>query len=210
MDLTKVVKMLGPTLPPRVAERLMAPGEIIAVPQSEWRMVVTPRLALEAAASRAHELGLEPIILGDSIEGESATIGAQMAAVARARVERPTVLLSGGETTVTFADVQPARGGPNTEFLLSLVNALDGRPNIWALAADTDGEDGASRAAGAFAAPDTILRARAAGLDPLASVLSHDCAALFATLGDLLETGPTRTNVNDFRAILVLPERETT
>ncbi|HWI86841.1 MAG TPA: DUF4147 domain-containing protein, partial [Sphingomonas sp.] len=206
IDLADVVRLLGPALPRNVIARLMKPGESVAIDESDFRLIVTPRMTLDAAAQRARDLGLEPVVLGDSIEGESAAVGAEMAATARKMIDRPTILLSGGETTVTLAGATSGRGGPNTEFALSLVNALDGYPGIWALSADTDGQDGASSAAGAFAAPDTIARARAAGLDPAASLAAHDSGTLFAALGDLLETGPTRTNVNDFRAILIIPE----
>jgi hydroxypyruvate reductase len=122
-------------------------------------------------------------------------------------VTRPTVLLSGGETTVTLGPGKPGRGGRNTEFLLALSLALDGARGVWALAADTDGEDGASGgAAGALMGPDTLSRARTLSLRPVASLDAHDSGGFFEALGDLLITGPTRTNVNDFRAILVLPE----
>jgi hydroxypyruvate reductase len=118
------------------------------------------------------------------------------------------VVLSGGETTVTLGRRKPGRGGRNTEFCLSLALGLQGAPGVWALAGDTDGEDGANLgAAGAIIAPDTLSRGRAAGLMPGASLEAHDSGGFFATIDDLLVTGPTRTNVNDFRAILVAPPR---
>ncbi|WP_443027252.1 MOFRL family protein [Sphingomonas sp. LR60] len=151
-------------------------------------------------------MGLSPVMLGDDLEGESHALGAEMARLALAGVAVPTVFLSGGETTVTLAGSACGRGGRNTEFALSLACALGGQAGIWALAADTDGEDGASRAAGALIAPDTIARAAMAALDAHAFLAAHDSATLFDTLDDLLLTGPTRTNVNDFRAVLVLPQ----
>jgi hydroxypyruvate reductase len=115
----------------------------------------------------------------------------------------PCVLLSGGETTVTIGRNGAGRGGRNTEFLLSLAVALDGAPGIWAAAGDTDGIDGTEDAAGAIIAPDTLARARAAGIDPAACLAAHDSYSLFAATGDLIRTGPTLTNVNDLRAILI-------
>ncbi|MGH6718621.1 MAG: MOFRL family protein, partial [Alphaproteobacteria bacterium] len=115
----------------------------------------------------------------------------------------PCVLLSGGETTVTVGAGPGGLGGRNSEFALGCALALDGHPGIYALACDTDGIDGASQAAGAIVAPDTLARARAKGRDPRADLARHDSGGLFADLGDTVVTGPTRTNVNDFRAILV-------
>jgi hydroxypyruvate reductase len=120
---------------------------------------------------------------------------------------QPTVFLSGGETTVTILDGRAGRGGRNTEFLLALGYALSGTNGIWALAGDTDGEDGASGGgAGAILAPDSLKRAKALGLDAGHHLAEHDSGGFFDSLGDLIRTGPTRTNVNDFRAILVLPK----
>jgi glycerate 2-kinase len=115
----------------------------------------------------------------------------------------PALLLSGGETTVTIGTGPAGHGGRNSEFLLALAVALAGAPGIWALAGDTDGIDGSEDAAGAVVAPDTLARARAQGLDPAALLAGHDSYTLFAALGDLIVTGPTLTNVNDFRAVLV-------
>lgn len=175
---------------------------------AEYRMIATPQMALEAAARRARDLGLAPLILGDAIEGESAVLGTVMAGIARgcsrhgAPAAPPCLLLSGGETTVTIKG--PAgRGGRNTTFLLGLALALKGEARIWAIAGDTDGIDGTEDAAGAFVAPDTLARARAAGLDPAAALARYDSYGLFAALGDLVVTGPTLTNVNDIRAVLV-------
>jgi hydroxypyruvate reductase len=115
----------------------------------------------------------------------------------------PAVLLSGGESTVTIGAGAAGRGGRNTEFLLALALALDGAANIWALAGDTDGIDGTEDAAGALVTPDTLQRARAAGFDPRAVLAGHDSYTLFNAIGDLIRTGPTLTNVNDIRAILI-------
>jgi hydroxypyruvate reductase len=119
-------------------------------------------------------------------------------------VAPPAVLLSGGETTVTIGRGPAGRGGRNTEFLLGLVVALKGMAGIWAIAGDTDGIDGTEDAAGAVAAPDTLARARASGLDPRRMLDVHDSYALFDRIGDLIRTGPTLTNVNDMRAVLVV------
>jgi hydroxypyruvate reductase len=169
---------------------------------AEFRLVASPRQMLEAAAAEARRLGLTPVILGDAIEGEARTVAADMAAQALAQPgARPCVLLSGGETTVTVRG--NGRGGRNTEFLLALAQALAGAPGVHALAADTDGIDGSEDNAGAFIGPDTLARAQALGLDAAAHLAGNDAWGFFAGLGDLLVTGPTRTNVNDFRAILL-------
>jgi hydroxypyruvate reductase len=205
--LSDVVLALGPTLPEAAARRLLQPCGAAASFPFDFRLIGTPAIALKAAAAAAIEEGLVPVVLGDDIEGESWQVGVSMAELARRPVTRPTVLLSGGETTVTLTGSRVGRGGRNTEFLLSLIADLKGHAGIWGLAADTDGEDGASGgAAGALAGPDTLARASAAGLDPAAHLADHDSGSFFAGLGDLLRTGPTRTNVNDFRAILILPQ----
>jgi hydroxypyruvate reductase len=151
-----------------------------------------------------------PVILGDAIEGEAREVARVMAGIAQ-QVARhgqpgapPCVLLSGGETTVTVRG--GGRGGRNAEFLLALAVALNGAPRIHAVACDTDGIDGTEDNAGALIGPDSLARARAAGLDPKARLADNDGYSLFAGTGDLLVTGPTLTNVNDFRAVLVLPE----
>ena len=162
---------------------------------------------LEAAAAEARRLGVTPLILGDALEGEAREVGKVLAGMARScarygfPAQAPCVLLSGGETTVTVRG--QGKGGRNTELLLGLMLALDGAPGIHALAADSDGIDGSEDNAGAFVAPDSLARARAAGLDVRALLAANDAWTCFAGLGDLLVTGPTRTNVNDFRAILI-------
>ena len=203
MDLSALVARLGPDLPPAAVERLLTrdarPGDGQTV---DYRLIATPAMALAAAAQVARDAGLTPVVLGDAIEGEAAAVGADMAAQAL-RAPAGTVLLSGGETTVTIGRGPAGRGGRNTECLLSLACVLDGAAGLWALAADTDGLDGAGEAAGALAFPDTLARARAKGLDARAHLAGHDSASLFAALGDLVVTGPTQTNVNDFRAVLI-------
>lgn len=168
----------------------------------DYRLVASPRQMLDAAAAEARRLGLTPVLLGDAIEGEAREVARDMARQALARRgQGPCVLLSGGETTVTVRG--NGRGGRNTEFLLALALALDGVPGIHALAADTDGIDGSEDNAGAFVAPESLARARARGLDAATHLTDNDAWGFFAGLDDLLVTGPTRTNVNDFRAILV-------
>ena len=170
-------------------------------------MIATPSLALDAAASVARAAGVTPLILGDAIEGEAAEVARVMAAMARSCAARgqpaapPCVLLSGGETTVTVRGA--GRGGRNAEFLLALTLALDGHPGITALACDTDGIDGTEDNAGAFMAPDSAARARLLGIDLALRLRDNDGYGVFSALNDLVITGPTRTNVNDFRAILI-------
>jgi len=174
--------------------------------RAEYRLVATPKDTLAAAAARAKELGLEPIVLGESLEGEARAVGAAHARMAReiaadpAR-KKPSVILSGGELTVTIEG--RGAGGPNTEYLLGLALALGGARRIHALAADTDGIDGSEDNAGAFVAPDTLARARDFALDPSGCLAANDAYSFFRALGDLVVTGPTFTNVNDFRAILI-------
>ncbi|MCX6363850.1 MAG: glycerate kinase [Actinobacteria bacterium] len=203
-----------------------------AFADDELVMLATAAEALEAAAGCARAAGITPLVLGDDLEGEARDLGGAHAAlaiacarggetalialreaVARGAAHRadpvffvpqaPLVLLSSGETTVTVRG--SGRGGRDTEYLLGLALALDGHPAISALAADTDGIDGSEDNAGALVAPDTLARSRQAGVDPLAALAANDAYGLFAALGDLVVTGPTRTNVNDFRAVLILP-----
>jgi hydroxypyruvate reductase len=182
------------------------PGEL---PHASFHMIATPAMALEAAATTARAHGLTPLILGDALEGESSQAGILLSGIARSirthghPIQPPALLLSGGETTVTIGQGPAGRGGRNTEFLLALAVALGGSPNIWAAAGDTDGIDGTEDAAGAIVTPSTLARARQAGLDPRAVLAAHDSYTLFDAIGDLIRTGPTLTNVNDIRAILV-------
>ena len=169
-------------------------------------LIARARDALEGAATTARQAGFGIECLGDAIEGEASTVAGEHAALALTRasdpLSLPLVLLSGGETTVTLRD-KGGSGGRNTEYLLALGLALDGHPQIRAIACDTDGIDGNSDAAGAFLRPDSLARARALSLNPAQMLRDHDSASLFYALGDLVKTGPTLTNVNDFRAILI-------
>ena len=167
---------------------------------AETRIVATPAMALAAAADAARKAGYAPVVLGDALEGEARVLARDHAALALAAAPG-TVLLSGGEATVTVTGA--GRGGPNAEYALALALALDGAPGIFATACDSDGIDGTEDNAGALVTPDTSVRARAAGEDAAARLAANDAYGFFAALGDLVMTGPTLTNVNDFRAILV-------
>ncbi|WP_313953011.1 glycerate kinase [Accumulibacter sp.] len=173
------------------------------------KIVATPQMALERAAEVARSAGIAVHILGDAIEGEARDVGKALGGIAR-QVARygqpftpPCVLLSGGETTVTVRG--NGRGGRNVEFLLSLAAALNGTPGIYGLAGDTDGVDGLEEIAGALLTPDTLARAWAIGVNAKDALANNDGHGFFQALGDSVVTGPTLTNVNDFRAILVLP-----
>ncbi|MBX3676885.1 MAG: glycerate kinase [Rhodocyclaceae bacterium] len=203
--------------------RIEAPHQVRAVLQSgvsetpkpgdvrfshcETRIIATARGSLAAAAEAAREAGVTPLILGDAIEGEAREVAKAMAGIAQSCAQHgepacpPCVLLSGGETTVTVKGA--GRGGRNAEFLLALGLALDGHPGIHAIAGDTDGIDGSEDNAGALLQPDTLARAAALGVDARAHLADNDGYGFFAALDDLVVTGPTRTNVNDFRAILI-------
>ncbi len=172
--------------------------------------IATPQQSLEAAAAVARAAGIEAHILGDDLEGESREVGKVHAALARAVARRgqpfarPCVILSGGETTVTVRHPQPGRGGRAGEFLLGCALALQGQGGVHVLAADTDGIDGVESNAGAIVTPSTLARAQALGLNAAAMLDQHDSYPFFEALGDLVVPGPTFTNVNDFRALLVL------
>ena len=226
----------GPTVPDRTTTvealailekyRIEAPASVLAHLQSdraetpkpgdprlagaEAVMIACPQDALVEAANWARELGIEPMILGDALEGEAREVATVMAGIARQVVRHgqplagPCVLLSGGETTVTLRG-EGGRGGRNAEFLLALAVALDGQAGVHAIACDTDGIDGSEDNAGALIGPESLARAAAAGLDATAMLAGNDAYGFFETLGDLVMTGPTLTNVNDFRAILILP-----
>ncbi|MFT5182419.1 MAG: glycerate 2-kinase [Alphaproteobacteria bacterium] len=163
-------------------------------------LIATPSMALAAAADIAQDAGYAVDLLGDAIEGEARAVAAEHAR--RARNAAPgTIILSGGELTVTLTG--NGRGGPNTEYALALSLALDGAAGIHAMACDTDGIDGSEDNAGAHLGPDTLERAAAASVDPNAALAANDSYGVFAALGDLVVTGPTHTNVNDFRTILI-------
>jgi hydroxypyruvate reductase len=176
---------------------------------AEFHLIATPMMALTQVAETARSIGLNPLVLGDALEGESREVGTLMAGIARSvrahrqPLQAPAVVLSGGETTVTLTSQPTGHGGRNTEFLLSLAIALEGAAGIWAIAGDTDGLDGMDDIAGAIVTPDTLARARAAGLDPRSMLDGHDSHTLFERIGDAVRTGPTLTNVNDIRAILI-------
>jgi hydroxypyruvate reductase len=213
VDALKVLDFHAIAVPDALRARL-ATGELETpkpgdprLTKSEFRLVASPRQMLEAAAAEASRLGVTPLILGDAIEGEAREVGKALAGMAIScgrhgfPAKKPCVLLSGGETTVTLKGA--GRGGRNTEFLLGLALALDGMPGIHALAADTDGIDGSEENAGAYVGPDTLARARKLGIDPRQRLAGNDAWGFFAALDDLLVTGPTRTNVNDFRALSI-------
>lgn len=212
-DALSIVQRYDIALPAAARELLVSgagetvkPGDPRLV-GNEVRMITAPQIALEAAARVAREAGLPAHILGDGLEGEARDVGRTLAAIARQVALRgqpfapPCVLLSGGETTVTVRG--RGRGGRNVEFLLSLAIALDGLSGVHAIACDTDGVDGAEEVAGAIATPDTLARAWALGMKPRESLDHNDGHSFFEALGDAVVTGPTRTNVNDFRAIVV-------
>lgn len=181
------------------------PGDS-AFANSEYHLIATPGQALAVAARTAMSAGIAVQELGDAIEGEAREVAAEQAAMAlqlQASVTQPTLLLSGGETSVSVRG--NGRGGRNAEFLLAMACALRGAPGIYAIAADTDGIDGSEDNAGALLDPTSWQRARTLGLNPTAMLDDNDGYGFFCALGDLLVTGPTRTNVNDFRAVLVLP-----
>ncbi|WP_416358520.1 glycerate kinase type-2 family protein [Aureimonas phyllosphaerae] len=211
VDLATVAERLGPDLPEAARRLLVAPIQPRPSFETDYRMIATPQMALQAAAEAARRHGVAPLLLGDALEGEAREVGILMSGIARSirrhgyPLPAPAVVLSGGETTVSVHSARAGRGGRNTEFLLSLAIALRGEPEVFGISADTDGIDGTEDAAGAVVTPDTITRARAAGLDPEALLRGHDSYSLFSRLGDLVVTGPTLTNVNDFRALLVLP-----
>ncbi|MEE9300025.1 MAG: glycerate kinase [Alphaproteobacteria bacterium] len=201
--------------PPAIALHLAGAGEETPKPgdprlaSAETRLIATPSMAFAAAAERAEKEGLSAVLLGDELEGEARALarahGARALEYRRdpTAQTKPRVLLSGGETTVTLTG--PGRGGPNAEYLLALALALDGAAGIHALACDTDGIDGSEDNAGAVIAPDTLARARAHGLNAAEHLARNDSYGFFSALGDLVVTGPTLTNVNDFRAILIEP-----
>ena len=198
-------------------------------PSAQWekqpvQLIATPQQSLDAAAELARAAGLNAYVLSDELEGESREVGKVHAALARAAAQgkgpfqKPCVILSGGETTVTIrkqaevspnglgehSNSRPGRGGRAGEFCLGLAVALQAQAGVWAIAADTDGIDGIEDNAGAVVSPDTLARAEAQGVKPANSLDRNDAYGFFSAVGDLVITGPTHTNVNDFRAMLVL------
>ncbi|HTK34667.1 MAG TPA: glycerate kinase [Caulobacteraceae bacterium] len=201
--------------PARVREHLQAAGPPLLPDDPAFMHVRPPRVIATAhdalrAAAAACPAGIVPVMLSAALEGAAAEVARSQAQMARTiaaaglPARPPAVILSGGETTVAVRNPQ-GRGGRNTHYLLALAIALDGHPAIHAMACDTDGVDGTQDNAGAVVGPDTLARARALGLDPTAMLQANQAYDLFERLGDLVRTGPTRTNVNDFRAVLILP-----
>ncbi|MBC7682242.1 MAG: glycerate kinase, partial [Ferruginibacter sp.] len=212
-DALAIVKRYNIALPPEVRAVLESgQGESIKpgnsrLARNQVRMVAAPQMALEAAAAVAREAGYAAYILGDALEGEARDVGKVLAGIALQVAERgqpvpaPCVLLSGGETTVTLRGA--GSGGRNVECLLAMGLALAGHPRVHAMAGDTDGVDGVAEIAGAHIGPDTLARAHAAGMQPNDYLNNNNGHGFFGKLGDSIVTGPTLTNVNDFRAILI-------
>ena len=212
-DALAVLARYDIAMPPAAREALardawesVKPGDP-RLARAEYRIVARPQASLEAAAHLAAEQGVQPVILSDRLEGEARTVGGEMAALTRRILggagpcRPPCLLLSGGETTVTVRG--NGRGGRNVEFLLAFGSALGDCDRVHALAGDTDGVDGLEPVAGAVWRPDTLARAAALGLVPQHYLDDNDAHTFFAALGDSVVTGPTRTNVNDFRAVLI-------
>ena len=212
-DALAILRRYAIHVPPQAVEMLesgkcetLKPGDP-RLPSIETHLIATPQMSLEAAADTARASGVTPFILGDAIEGEARDVGKTLAGIALQVARRgqpfaaPCVFLSGGETTVTVRGA--GRGGRNVEFLLSLALALEGQAGVTALAGDTDGVDGQEEIAGGVITPDTLDRARALGLNPREYLDNNDAHSFFAALGNAVITGPTLTNVNDFRAILI-------
>jgi hydroxypyruvate reductase len=213
-DALAIVTRYGIDLPENAAAVLKSGASETIKPSDsrlagvETHLIATPALALKAAAASAEEHSIAAHILGDDLEGEARDVAKVLGGIALSVARHgepfrpPCVLLSGGETTVTVRG--SGRGGRNVEFLLSLALTLKGQTCIYALAGDTDGVDGLEEIAGAFVSPDTLERAFARGVRPLEALANNDAHGFFEALGDSLVTGPTLTNVNDFRAILIL------
>ncbi len=187
------------------ANESLKPGDA-RLARAETQIIARGADALSAAADEAHRLGFVTKIIGVNLEGDARRLGRTHAEIALHTLAgaQPVVLLSGGELTLTVQG--QGHGGRNREYLLAMADALQGAANIWALAADTDGIDGSDDTAGAWIGPETLVRARALGLDVKTCAKENDSGRFFATLGQGIVTGPTRTNVNDFRAILITPE----
>ena len=209
-----ILRKYAITIPANIEQHLLSGAGETPKPdnpifqQHQHHIIATAQHALDAAASAARVAGINAYILSDGIEGEARDIGMMHAALAKQIANKdqpfskPCVILSGGETTVTVRG--KGRGGRNAEFLLSLVKTLDGHSGIYALACDTDGIDGSEDNAGAICTPDTIQRAQDLGLRPAVLLDNNDGYGFFSALGDLIVSGPTLTNVNDFRAMLIL------
>ncbi|CAG9183163.1 glycerate kinase type-2 family protein [Cupriavidus pampae] len=214
-DALDIVRRYGIAVPDHVmavlatdAAETVKPGDS-RLPRIDTTLIATPRMALDAAAEVARAAGFATYVLGDALEGEARDVGKVFGAIARHAAQTgqpfapPCVLLSGGETTVTVRG--NGRGGRNVEYLLALALKLRGTPGVFALAGDTDGVDGREEIAGAFVTPDTLERAWQQGLRAQDALANNDGHSFFGALGDAVVTGPTLTNVNDFRAILIAP-----
>jgi hydroxypyruvate reductase len=216
-DARRILAKYGIAMSQRIARHLADPANETPKPGDRAFdrvsnvLIATPQDSLEAAAALARDAGLAPLILGNAIEGEARECAIVHAGIALQAtgygqpIAPPCAIISGGETTVTVRG--KGRGGRNAEFLLGLAIALQGRAGISALAADTDGIDGSEDNAGAIIDPETMTRAAEAGLDVAARLADNDAYSVFSRLGDLIVTGPTLTNVNDFRVMLA-PRRE--
>ena len=212
-DALQVLGKYQIAVPPAVLDHLQNPASETPKPgdscfaNTEYRMIVTPQAALEEAAQLARQYGYTPLILGNAMEGEAREVAKVHAAIAQQILDHdqpaspPVILLSGGETTVTVQG--NGRGGRNTEFLLSLAIALNGRAGIHGIAGDTDGIDGTEDNAGALIDPTSLARAAQAGLNAKAYLSNNNGSSFFEGINDLVITGPSLTNVNDFRAILI-------
>jgi glycerate 2-kinase len=210
-DARAILSRYNIELPANVAQVLAQPREPVTAANitPDIRLIASPCEALLAAAKMAERFHFTPLILGDALEGESAQLGIVMAGIARSvkkhglPLKPPLALLSGGETTVTMSAGCTGRGGRNTEFLLGLAAALNGEAGVWAIAGDSDGIDGMEDAAGAIVTPDTLSRGRERALNARDYLDGHDSYSYFEWLGYLIKTGPTLTNVNDIRIILI-------
>ena len=213
-DALAIINQYHMDVPPNIREALGQGSNVVRtadprISKAETRVIVAPAQSLAAVAKTAKKAGLEVRILGDAIEGEAKELGAAQARTAQevqAKMkdgDAPILLLSGGECTVTRRG--DGIGGPNAEFVLSAISTLDGHPGIHVLACDTDGVDGAAEVAGAYAGPDTLKRAKSRDLDPFAALGTNDAHRFFARIDGQIITGPTLTNVNDFRAVLIFP-----
>jgi glycerate 2-kinase len=212
-DARAIIARYGMSLPASVIKHLERAEDETPKPgdprlaHANAHLIASPQMALEAAADVARAAGLSPMILGDALEGEARDVGSVLAGIALQTrrfaqpIKPPCVLISGGETTVTLKG--NGVGGRNVECLLACALKLSSAANIHALMADSDGIDGAAEVAGAIISPDTLVRARAAGLDPQAMLANNDAHTFFKTLGDQVITGPTLTNVNDIRLIMI-------
>jgi len=219
-DALAILKRYNIEVPAAIEAALLAGTLETPKPSPAWdkqpvHLIATPQQSLDAAAELARAAGLNAYVLSDELEGESREVGKVHAALARAAAhgkgpfQKPCVILSGGETTVTIrqdlrAHASPGRGGRAGEFCLGLAVALQAQPDVWAIAADTDGIDGIEDNAGASVSPDTLARAQAKGVKAADCLDRNDAYGFFEAVGDLVISGPTNTNVNDFRAILVL------